>query len=111
LAKPVLIISRNAADIPIDLSTRRMILYGQSEGDWREDLGIMVSKAIKEILGTYSLNSKEPHLDERVVGPAMPGTIEYAAQSLEAENSSEHTGRVKGVKKSPAYSACKAADH
>ena len=59
LAKPVLIISRNAADIPIDLSTRRMILYGQSEGDWREDLGIKVTKAIKEILGTYSLNSTE----------------------------------------------------
>ena len=28
LAKPVLIISRNAEDIPIDLSTRRVILYG-----------------------------------------------------------------------------------
>ena len=38
LAKPVLIISRNAADIPIDLSTRRVILYGQLEGDWRDDL-------------------------------------------------------------------------
>ena len=56
LAKPVLIISRNAADIPIDLSTRRVILYGQSEGDWREDLGIKVTKAIKEILGAYGLN-------------------------------------------------------
>jgi hypothetical protein len=60
LAKPVLIISRNAADIPIDLSTRRVILYGQSEGDWREDLGIKVSKAIKEILGAYGLNSTDP---------------------------------------------------
>jgi hypothetical protein len=60
LAKPVLIISRNAADIPIDLSTRRVILYGQSEGDWREDLGIKASKAIKEILSTYGLNSKAP---------------------------------------------------
>ena len=60
LAKPVLIISRNAADIPIDLSTRRVILYGQSEGDWREDLGIKASKAIKEILSTYGLNSTAP---------------------------------------------------
>ena len=60
LAKPVLIISRNAADIPIDLSTRRVILYGQSEADWREDVGIKASKAIKEILSTYGLNSKAP---------------------------------------------------
>jgi hypothetical protein len=60
LAKPVLIISRNAADIPIDLSTRRVILYGQSDGDWREDLGIKVSKAIKEILLAYGLNSTDP---------------------------------------------------
>ena len=60
LAKPVLIISRNAADIPIDLSTRRVILYGQSEGDWREDLGIKVSKAIKEILEAYGLKSTAP---------------------------------------------------
>jgi hypothetical protein len=56
LAKPVLIISRNAADIPIDLSTRRVILYGQSAGDWREDLGIKVTRAITEILGTYGMN-------------------------------------------------------
>jgi hypothetical protein len=60
LAKPVLIISSIAADIPIDLSTRRVILYGQSEGDWREDLRIKVSKAIKEILGAYGLNSTDP---------------------------------------------------
>ena len=60
LAKPVLIISRNAADIPIDLSTRRVILYGQSEGDWREDLGIKVLKALKEILEAYGLKSTAP---------------------------------------------------
>jgi hypothetical protein len=99
LAKPVLIISRNAADIPIDLSTRRIILYGQSEGDWREDLGIKVTKAIKEILGTYALNSTEPHLEERIAAPARPSTIEHAKGSLEAENSSEHTGGVKGLPK------------
>ena len=57
LAKPVLIISRNAADIPIDLSTRRVILYGQSETDWREDLETKVTKALKEILEAYGLKS------------------------------------------------------
>ena len=60
LAKPVLIISRNAADIPIDLSTRRVILYGQSETDWREDLETKVTKALKEILEAYGLKSTAP---------------------------------------------------
>jgi len=60
LAKPVLIISRHAADIPIDLSTRRIILYGQSEDDWRDDLGIKVTKAITEILRMYRLSATEP---------------------------------------------------
>lgn len=59
LAKPVLIVSRNAADIPIDLGTRRVILYGQSGGDWIDDLGIKVSKAIKEIAGLYRLCAPE----------------------------------------------------
>jgi len=62
LAKPVLIISRHAADIPIDLSTRRIILYGQSEDDWREDLGIKVTRAITEILRMYRLGATEPAL-------------------------------------------------
>lgn len=53
LAKPVLIISRNAGDIPIDLSTRRVILYGQSHDNWREDLETKVTRAVKEILDTY----------------------------------------------------------
>jgi hypothetical protein len=56
LAKPVLIVSRTAADIPIDLSTRRVILYGQPDGDWREDLRVKVTKAIIEILRTYRLS-------------------------------------------------------
>ena len=58
LAKPVLIVSRNAADIPIDLGTRRVILYGQSGGDCNDDLGIKVSMAIKEIAGLYRLRAK-----------------------------------------------------
>jgi hypothetical protein len=55
LAKPVLIVSRTASDIPIDLGTRRVILYGQAGGDSNNDLGIKVSKAIKEIAGLYRL--------------------------------------------------------
>jgi hypothetical protein len=56
----VLIISRNAADIPIDLSTRRVILYGQSGGDWTADLESKVMRAIKEILSAYGLVATEP---------------------------------------------------
>jgi hypothetical protein len=66
LAKPVLIISRHAADIPIDLSTRRIILYGQTEADWRGDLGVKVTRAIKEILRMYRLSATEPELVEQV---------------------------------------------
>jgi hypothetical protein len=55
LAKPVLIISRNAGDIPIDLSTRRVILYGQSEENWQADLELKVTQAISEIIRVYSL--------------------------------------------------------
>jgi len=91
LAKPVLIISRNATDIPIDLSTRRVILYGQSEGDWREDLGIKASKAIKEILSTYGLNSIETDLEERGAAQGRPGTIEQAKGSPGEENSESTT--------------------
>ena len=64
LAKPVLIISRHAADIPIDLSTRRIILYGQSDDDWREDLGTKVTKAITEILRMYGSSATPPELVE-----------------------------------------------
>jgi len=70
LAKPVLIISRHAADIPIDLSTRRIILYGQSEVDWREDLGIKVTRAIEEILRLYHLSATEQDAAERMPQPA-----------------------------------------
>lgn len=57
LAKPVLIISKNADDIPIDLSTRRVIIYGQNGGRWQEDLEIKVTLAIQEIMHVYSLNA------------------------------------------------------
>jgi hypothetical protein len=55
LAKPVLIISRNAGDIPIDLSTRRVILYGQNEENWQADLELKVTQAISEIIRVYGL--------------------------------------------------------
>lgn len=67
LGKPVLIVSRNAADIPIDLSTRRVILYGQ-EGDWTFDLESKVLRAITEILNAYGLSAAAPS----IVAPAPP---------------------------------------
>ena len=56
LAKPVLIISQSATDIPIDLSTRRVIIYGQDVNNWQDTLENKVSKAIKEIFSLYGLN-------------------------------------------------------
>src|SRR5262245_20897430 len=55
LAKPVLILSRDAADIPIDLATRRVILYGQAGGDWRENLAGKISVAVAGIVRDYGL--------------------------------------------------------
>src|SRR6185312_13743333 len=56
LAKPVLIISKNADDIPIDLSTRRVILYGQNGVRWHKDLEAKVTLALEEIIQAYSLS-------------------------------------------------------
>jgi nucleoside 2-deoxyribosyltransferase len=55
LAKPVLILSREAADIPIDLATRRVILYGQKPDAWREDLARMMSETIAKVVEDYGL--------------------------------------------------------
>jgi hypothetical protein len=55
LAKPVLILSKEAADIPIDLATRRVILYGQSGKDWREDLAHKIAAAVARIVQDYGL--------------------------------------------------------
>lgn len=57
LAKPVLIISKDAGDIPIDLSTRRVIIYGQNEDRWREQLELKVTSAIQEIITAYALKA------------------------------------------------------
>ena len=58
LAKPVLILSRDAVDIPIDLATRRVILYGQKADAWREDLARMMSEAIAKVVEDYSLSGR-----------------------------------------------------
>jgi nucleoside 2-deoxyribosyltransferase len=57
LAKPVLILSKEAADIPIDLATRRVILYGQKADAWREDLARMIQEAIAKVVEDYGLES------------------------------------------------------
>jgi len=58
LAKPVLILSKEAADIPIDLATRRVILYGQKADAWREDLARMIQEAITKVVEDYGLESR-----------------------------------------------------
>jgi len=58
LAKPVLILSRSAADIPIDLATRRVILYGQSASDWRDDLSRRMSEAIAKVVEDYGIGNR-----------------------------------------------------
>jgi hypothetical protein len=55
LAKPVLILSRDAVDIPIDLATRRVILYGQKADAWREELARMMAEAIARVVEDYGL--------------------------------------------------------
>jgi hypothetical protein len=56
LAKPVLILSREAVDIPIDLATRRVILYGAATA-WREDLARRMSDAIAKVVDDYGLKA------------------------------------------------------
>ncbi|RDE49778.1 MAG: hypothetical protein DVS81_14585 [Candidatus Accumulibacter meliphilus] len=60
LAKPVLILSRDANDIPIDLATRRVILYGESVGDWHDDLTQKMSTAIAALVEDYGLTKRAP---------------------------------------------------
>src|SRR5262245_13407600 len=58
LAKPVLILSMRAADIPIDLATRRGIVYGQKADAWREDLARMIQEAIAKVVEDYGTVSR-----------------------------------------------------
>lgn len=53
LAKPVLILSKNSADIPIDLATRRVLLYGQTETDWQADLAAKMRLAMDTMVQAY----------------------------------------------------------
>jgi hypothetical protein len=57
LAKPVLILSKQAADIPIDLATRRVILYGQKADAWREELARTIGEAIAKIVEDYGITA------------------------------------------------------
>lgn len=71
LAKPVLILSRHADDIPIDLSTRRVILYGTSgDGDWQADLAGKAAAAIQAILREY------PETGAGTPGPGANGALD-----------------------------------
>jgi hypothetical protein len=58
LAKPVLILSRQADDIPVDLATRRVIMYGQAGKDWHADLAGKISAAIAAIVEDYGLTTR-----------------------------------------------------
>jgi nucleoside 2-deoxyribosyltransferase len=58
LAKPVLILSKEAADIPIDLATRRVILYGHGAEAWREGLARTIRAAIANVVEDYALGDR-----------------------------------------------------
>jgi hypothetical protein len=60
LAKPVLILSREAADIPIDLATRRVILYGQKADVWHEELTRMTAEAVSRVVEDYGIANRLP---------------------------------------------------
>ena len=57
LAKPVLILSRHADDIPIDLATRRVIVYGTADEGapqaWQATLASRAQAAIAALLQAY----------------------------------------------------------
>ncbi|HSH74480.1 MAG TPA: hypothetical protein VLA09_02155, partial [Longimicrobiales bacterium] len=57
LAKPVLILTQSVEDVPIDLATRRMIVYGDPKsGELRQKL----DKGIGEILDEYDWSREAP---------------------------------------------------
>lgn len=58
LAKPVLILSRDAGDIPIDLATRRVILYGAVDGAWQDELARKMSAALAALVADYGLKTQ-----------------------------------------------------
>jgi len=58
LAKPVLILSQHAVDIPIDLATRRVILYGQRTDAWREELARTIGEAIAKVVADHGITGR-----------------------------------------------------
>jgi hypothetical protein len=58
LAKPVLILSQQAGDIPIDLATRRVILYGQKTDAWREELARTIREAIEKVVAEHGITGR-----------------------------------------------------
>ena len=60
LAKPVLILSRAVDDIPIDLATRRVILYGSAAAEWRDALPGKIRDAIAAVVRDYGLAIRTP---------------------------------------------------
>lgn len=67
LAKPVLILARDAADIPIDLATRRVIVYGTEAGaDWAAVLATRTEAALRSLLAEFVIAAGP--------GPAAPRT-------------------------------------
>jgi hypothetical protein len=73
LAKPVLILSRRAEDIPIDLATRRVIVYGPADGgDWQATLASSVQAALQTLIREYPLPAPTA-LPRTAAIPGAPG--------------------------------------
>lgn len=74
LAKPVLILARDAADIPIDLATRRVIVYGTEAGaDWAAVLATRTEAALRALLAEFVLASPNPAAPRTAAVPDAPG--------------------------------------
>lgn len=77
LAKPVIILSRSAEDIPIDLSTRRVILYETTpEQVWPDRLEARVRVALQSLLQQFPVKARPlepPVTGQEPHGLAAPG--------------------------------------
>jgi hypothetical protein len=60
VAKPVLILSQSADDIPFDLTTRRVLVYGRdAEGGWSE-LRSRLTEGLAGLIDDYRFRGAEP---------------------------------------------------